>query len=981
MSVWRGRANVVVAVVACAGLAPSCIDGDRDATPPADDAGPGIGVDAATQLEGDWSTVPDSLVDFGITLYRRAAYDSSRAILEEASAGARAVGDTAVWARAVTWLGLRAYRLGDYEEAGRLGLQALDLKKQAGLQELLARSYNALGLLAWQEGRLEEALELYEQTEEAALQVGRTRGLGPAEERALAVTASNRALVLLEFGEFDQAREGFTQMLEAGRALGDSTLEANALTNLGMIEVRFGDPAAALPVLEDALARHRSLGHVAPEYHTIGQLGTAYAAMGDLGQALSVYNAALAGARDRGLRQEEASNLEIMADLYREAGDYTRALSLYGQAKEINEDVGLRIEVGYDLRQEAEIYALRGNLTSAAGRAQDALDTHIETGARVEELDDLIVLAEIAALQGDHEQAARHLGRAGAIARGLGASAPRIDVALAEARVADLAGTPSRVLGVLDAAGSLIEAGGYAAEWQAAWWKAKALLSLGRVDEAATAGRHAVSTIERVRSTLRSGILQSSYARAKRELYSLVVTILFRAGEVEEAFEVADAARSTALKSSGTAIWTDEEEAFGAEREEMLLRIDRLVESYNDPDNWIPEAELDLQRRLEEARADYEAFLARAAGETPSDEVASEGGGALTGEVMSALGPREALLEYLVTPDRVVMFVLRSDGLRTVERLITAENLASRVRMARELIGRPDASGRDPPPILERLHEVLVEPALRAGLLGDVDRLYLVPHGVLSYLPFSALRDPVTGTYLAEQFTLVRLPSAAALPALRLRERASAAAERPREPAHIFAPFPEGLPASEAEARAVERSLGRSRVWLGEEATESRVREALESSGVVHLATHGVMNARNPMFSRVALAPGQAGGSEDDGRLEVHELLALRIGAPLVFLSGCETGLGVAGSTRFDQGDDYATLAEAFLYAGASNVIATLWRVEDESAGLMADMFYRELQTHRPAEALARARREMMRHDRFGEPYYWASYVLSGSGS
>ena len=979
MMARRGRAEVLLAVAVCACLVASCFNGDTDAAPPDDDPEPRLGADALTQIEIDPSTGLDSIVDLGIALYRRAAYDSARTVLEEASALARAAGDTAVWARAITWRGLRAEKVGDYEEAGRLGLQALDLKQRAGLQELLARSYNALGLLAWQEGRLEDALELYQQSRDAALRMGQTRELEAPETRALAVVAGNQGLVYFEFGEFDRARRGFTQMLEVGRSLGDDILEANALSNLGMLEARTGDPAAAVPLLEDALALARSLGLVANEYHYVGQLGTAYAAMGDLGQALDVYDAALAGARERGLRQEEASNLEIMADLYREAGDYARALRLYDQAKEINEDVGLTIELGTDLRREAEIYALRGNLTSAAQGAEEALDIHVETGARIEEMYDLIALAEIAALQGEPEKADQYLNRASAIARGLGARAPRIDVALAEARVADAAAAPIRVLEVLDSAESLIEGGGYAAEWQAAGLKAKALLSLGRVEEAATAGRHAVSTIEQVRSTLGSGILQNSYAAARRELYALVVTILSRTGEVEEAFAVADAARGTALRSSGAARWAYEEETFGAEREEMLLRIDRLVESYHHPDNWVPEAELDLRRRLEDARTDYEAFLVRAA-QAPSNEVASEDGGALASEVMSALGPREALLEYLVTPDRVVIFVVRSDGVRTLERLITAENLASRVRMARELIGRPETGDRNPPPILERLHEVLVEPVLRAGLLGDADRLYLVPHGVLSYLPFSALRDPVTGTYLAEQFTLVRLPSAEALPALRLREGANGAVGRSRERAHIFAPYPEGLPASELEARAVERSLRRSRVWLGEEATESRVRDALETGGVVHLATHGVMNARNPMFSRVALAPGQAGGSEDDGRLEVHELLAIRIGARLVFLSGCETGLGVAGSTRFDEGDDYATLAEAFLYAGASNVIATLWRVEDESAGLMADMFYRELQTHPPAEALARSRREMMRSDRFHEPYYWAAYVLSGSG-
>ncbi len=54
----------------------------------------------------------------------------------------------------------------------------------------------------------------------------------------------------------------------------------------------------------------------------------------------------------------------------------------------------------------------------------------------------------------------------------------------------------------------------------------------------------------------------------------------------------------------------------------------------------------------------------------------------------------------------------------------------------------------------------------------------------------------------------------------------------------------------------------------------------------------------------------------DDGQLEVHEIIGLRVHSPLVFLSGCETGLGGAWSTGFAPGDDFATLARAFLYAG-----------------------------------------------------------------
>jgi CHAT domain-containing protein len=133
------------------------------------------------------------------------------------------------------------------------------------------------------------------------------------------------------------------------------------------------------------------------------------------------------------------------------------------------------------------------------------------------------------------------------------------------------------------------------------------------------------------------------------------------------------------------------------------------------------------------------------------------------------------------------------------------------------------------------------------------------------------------------------------------------------------------------------------------------------------------------MFSRIELAGG-AGSPGDDGRLEVHELLELRIHAPLVFLSGCETGVGAAWSTQFARGEDYATLAQAFLYAGARSVMGTLWRIGDEGAAAFAERVYLHLSREGSPEALASAQRELLHSAPFAAPYYWSAYQLSGDG-
>jgi len=140
------------------------------------------------------------------------------------------------------------------------------------------------------------------------------------------------------------------------------------------------------------------------------------------------------------------------------------------------------------------------------------------------------------------------------------------------------------------------------------------------------------------------------------------------------------------------------------------------------------------------------------------------------------------------------------------------------------------------------------------------------------------------------------------------------------------------------------------------------------------------MDAESPMFSSVELAPGHDRAKRnDDGRLETHEVLSLRINSRLVFLSGCETALGGSWSGQYSRHDDYATLAQAFLFAGASNVVATLWRIDDRAAATFAKRFYAELASASPANALARAQRALMQDPTYASPYYWAAYTVSGS--
>ena len=161
------------------------------------------------------------------------------------------------------------------------------------------------------------------------------------------------------------------------------------------------------------------------------------------------------------------------------------------------------------------------------------------------------------------------------------------------------------------------------------------------------------------------------------------------------------------------------------------------------------------------------------------------------------------------------------------------------------------------------------------------------------------------------------------------------------------------LPGAEAEVRGISRVFRPATVLVGADASESRFRTLAPGYQILHLATFGVLNPQNPLLSYVRLRPGD----EQDGRLEVHEVFELALRARLVVLSACETALGSGALGDLPAGDDWLGLVQAFLSAGSTRVLATVWPVADRpTASLMTD-FYTPTRRSAPEDmALAEAR-------------------------
>ena len=328
------------------------------------------------------------------------------------------------------------------------------------------------------------------------------------------------------------------------------------------------------------------------------------------------------------------------------------------------------------------------------------------------------------------------------------------------------------------------------------------------------------------------------------------------------------------------------------------------------------------------------------------------------------------------------------------------------------------------------VYKAVVEPA--SAVIGE-KRLLVVADGGLNYIPFEALvKTPGSGDYaslpyLIKSNEIVYAPSGSVIGAIRqqgtkasgramlivadpvfnsndARARtataspsatetrglgiASALADVAGDGAVTSAESAkmQGLPLArlagtrmEAEqiVKFAKTAGGQADLWLDLEASEDNLQNRdVTKYRVVHIATHGLLNAERPQFTGLVLSlVGNTGG---DGFVRTDEVFNLRLGSPLVMLSACETGLG-----KEKRGEGVIGLTRAFMYAGAPTVGVSLWSVADKStADLMTDFYKRLLVTGggttSPTAAMRGAQLSLISGKKYSAPFYWAPFVLVG---
>jgi CHAT domain-containing protein len=496
----------------------------------------------------------------------------------------------------------------------------------------------------------------------------------------------------------------------------------------------------------------------------------------------------------------------------------------------------------------------------------------------------------------------------------------------------------------------------------------------GKAAEAIAQLQAAVQLLEANVMDVKVEELMTSYLGSERRwYYELLVEMLLRQGRTQEAFAYTERARARAfLNLVGNRRLRPSQSADSqlvAESETLRAAIRARVSQGGGVSS--PERDRAAQD-LRLARERFEHLQLRLKVTNPEYASLVNIVPIQASDLQQDLPPGTTAISYFVTSLGVHAWILDREAVEYVALPLDSKGLAQAVCWANEVRhprGAARAGSCDPGDQPEQgLYRALIAP-LRDKIRNQ--RLVLVPHGDLHYVPFAALRDPQSRRYLIEDYTLTYAPSVSALHFLRGKESpvngGALVLGNPANPAPDLTP----LPGAEKEATAVALALGTTPV-VGRMATEDRLYGLEGKVDLLHIAAHGIYEPDDPLFSRIALAPG----GKQDGNLEVHEILSSLdlSGVNLVVLSACSTAIGERSG-----GDEVVGLTRALLYAGSPGVISTLWDIDDQAAApLMAELYRRLLAGISVAEALQGAQLALLRGSEYSDPSYWAAFGLAG---
>jgi tetratricopeptide (TPR) repeat protein len=755
-------------------------------------------------------------------------------------------------------------------------------------------------------------------------------------------------------------------------------------------------------------------------------LADAFTALGDFGEALRIFARARMRANNQGLAMQLALVDESVALLDLARGHYHQALAGFESARRRYEALALPQPLAIAEKQLADVY-LELRLLPEALALFEAAVAKFEKLSSPDELawaltqrgrTQALLSKSAAAVGASFEAAATLFARQDNAVGSATVALARAELALAQADVAAALTSAQQAMAAYAQAGhadgqlraevlhaqALLLAGQHQAAQQAfaalllrtraqqrLGAQVPCLTGLGQLaladGDTRQARQHyeaAIELFEDQRRALPDDEIRSAFLRDHLQPYQALLRMALQRGDAVQTLRQLERFRARALDEQllGGAAGAGDASHNNVDTEIQPLRerlnwLYRHVQRLQDEgggsaplSDEMRHLEHELLERARRAR------LANASG-----HLVAQGGGELDlGRLQALMQPQDLLIEYGHIDDELFACIVGPQQVSLHRHLASWTQVQEAVTALHFQI---DALRHGAAPMLKHMPVLTARAAARLAQLqallwaplvdrvADARRLMLVLPAGLGAVPFCALpvsapavsdlpvsESPAEGIWTCLGLRYVLCVAASARAALHGLQRAPLPARR-----LVALGESTRLPHTAAEVQTVSRLFAQDQSFVGEQASCAALRAHARDADVLHLACHAQFRNDNPRFSALHLA---------DGALTVEQAEGLALSACTVVLSACETA--VAGVRV---GDEQVGLVRAFLLAGASRVVASLWPVDDAvTAQFMAHFYAALVGGDGPAAALQAAQATTRR--RHPHPSFWAAFTLYG---
>ena len=881
---------------------------------------------------------------------------------------------------------------GDYNEALRIFHLATRIAEKIGDRTLLATALCDVGDIYARRNPpkdaatyLQKCLTIFEET---------------VDKKGQAQALHSMAVAYDTERRHGLAVQHYEKSLALSQEVGDRKLTALIFNGLGMTHTSLGHYEVGLDFYFKARDLSQEIGHKDTLNMALNNIGTRYLAQGRYAEALDYLHKSLAVLQELGAagdRRSLAYKYQNIGLVYRRQGHLDQALAYSRKSLDILVEIDDKFGIANLQNNIGVIYKSQGLYNEALTFFQNALAGYEALKATPGMARALNNIGDTYRLQGRHDDALEPLLKSLRL-REQGKDRGAVTLSLNNlARLYETQGKYAEMLEVSQRSAKLADEI-YSREeiWTAHDHIGRALVGLGKPAEARNSFVAAIAGIEALRREIAGGEQQQqSFLENRLSPWFGMIDVLVSQQKYAEALTFAEQSKARVLldalqtgRANLRTSWSKEEQEAEERQRQKLVTLNSQLTNESRREKSDVSRVAELKSAVEKARLEYEDFETKLYVTHPELRLQRGAAPIIKADELASFVPdaSSALLEYVVDEDKTFLFVVTKSDLRVYTLPLKRDELAKQTEAFRKQVAARDLGFRAS---AVKLYESLLKPA-EAQLRGRTN-LLIVPDNTLWDLPFQTLVNSAN-RFLIEDAAISYAPSLTVLREMTKRRKVEAAHASPPTLLALGNPLVgsetlkraamtlrdgklDPLPEAEEEVKALGRLYGasRSKVYIGAEAREDRVKgEASRAKYFTSRHTEFSNNA-SPMYSHLALADGGAG---EDGLLEAWELMQLDLHADLAVLSACETARG-----RFGAGEGMVGLSWAMFMAGVPSIVVSQWKVESAGTRDLMVNFHRGLMSSGgKSAALRQAALKVMKNPGTSDPFYWGGFVLVGEG-